>query len=49
LFGLHTPPTNPHPSYNRLARYAYTGLIWLLQGQRVTVLTDNAAIITAAL
>jgi hypothetical protein len=21
LFGLHEPPANPHPSYNRLARY----------------------------
>ena len=27
LFGLHKPPTNPHPSYSRLSRYDETGLI----------------------
>jgi hypothetical protein len=32
LFGLHTPPAKPHPSYSRLSRYDETGLIWLLQG-----------------
>jgi hypothetical protein len=29
LFGLHTPPDNPRPSYRRLSRYDHTGLIWL--------------------
>jgi hypothetical protein len=45
LFGLHTPPANPHPSYSRLTRYDCTGLIWHLQGHRVVALTaDTAAI-----
>jgi hypothetical protein len=46
LFGLHTPPEQPHPSYwNRLSRYDQTGLIWLLQGRPVVALTaDTAAI-----
>jgi hypothetical protein len=45
LFGLHTPPAKPHPSYNRLSRYDCTGLIWLLEGRRVLALTaDTAAI-----
>jgi hypothetical protein len=45
LFGLHTPPDNPHPSYNRLARYDTAGLCWLLQGRSVTVLTEVSALI----
>jgi hypothetical protein len=45
LFGLHAPPTNPHPNYNRLSRYDSTGLIWLLQGRRVTALTEATAAI----
>jgi len=45
LFGLHTPPDRPHPSYRRLSRYDATGLIWLLQGRSVVALTaDTAAI-----
>jgi hypothetical protein len=45
LFGLHTPPDRPHPSYNRLSRYDCTGLVWLLQGRPVVALTaDTAAI-----
>lgn len=45
LFGLHTPPANPHPSYNRLSRYDATGLIWHLTGNRVVAVTaDTAAI-----
>jgi hypothetical protein len=32
LFGLHTPPERPHPSYSRLSRYDEIGLIWLLRG-----------------
>jgi len=45
LFGLHTPPEQPHPSYSRLSRYDCTGLCWLLQGRRVTVLTEATAAI----
>ena len=45
LFGLHQPPTNPHPSYSRLSRYDETGLIWLLEGRTVVALTANDAAI----
>ena len=45
LFGLHTVPTNPHPSYSRLSRYDYTGMIWLLQDQPVIALTGDTAAI----
>ena len=45
LFGLHTPPERPHPSYSRLSRSDATGLVWLLQGRPVVALTaDTAAI-----
>src|SRR5262249_14223653 len=45
LFGLHTPPEQPHPSYSRLSRYDATGLIWLLQGRPFVAPTaDTAAI-----
>jgi hypothetical protein len=45
LFGLHSPPEQPQPSYRRLSRYDETGLIWLLQGREVIALTaDTAAI-----
>jgi hypothetical protein len=45
LFGLHTPPERPHPSYRRLSHYDQTGLCWLLQGRPVVALTaDTAAI-----
>lgn len=43
LFGLHVPPTKPHPSYCRLSRYDCTGLIWLLQGMPVVMLTAGTA------
>ena len=43
LFGLHTPPERPHPSYNRLSRYDATGLIWLLEGRPVVALTADSA------
>jgi hypothetical protein len=47
LFGLHDPPARPHPSYHRLSRYDCTGLLWLLHGRRVVVLTaDTVAIET---
>ena len=45
LFGLHTPPAEPHPTYNRLSRYDATGLIWLLQGRPVIALTETTAAI----
>jgi hypothetical protein len=45
LFGLHQPPTPPHPSYSRLSRYDETGLIWLLQGRPVVALTETTAAI----
>lgn len=45
LFGLHEPPANPHPSYNRLSRYDCTGLVWLLAGNPVVALTDDTAAI----
>jgi hypothetical protein len=45
LFGLHTPPEQPHPSYRRLSRYDATGLCWLLQGRPVVALTEATAAI----
>ena len=48
LFGLHTPPANPHPSYSRLSRYDATGLVWLLQGRPVIALTADTAAIQSA-
>jgi hypothetical protein len=45
LFGLHTPPADPHPSYSRLSRYDATGLVWLLQGRKVIALTEATAAI----
>jgi hypothetical protein len=43
LFGLHSPPANPHPSYRRLSRYDATGLCWLLEGREVVALTEATA------
>jgi hypothetical protein len=43
LFGLHTTPAKPHPSYSRLSRYDCTGLVWLLQGRPVVALTEATA------
>jgi len=45
LFGLHELSTSPHPSYNRLARYDCTGLVWLLSGNPVVALTTGTAAI----
>jgi hypothetical protein len=45
LFGLHTPPEHPHPSYRRLSRYDCTGLVWLLEGRPVVALTEATAAI----
>ena len=43
LFGLHTPPERPHPSYSRLSRYDAIGLCWLLEGKEVIALTADTA------
>jgi hypothetical protein len=45
LFGLHTPPAKPHPSYRRLSRYDANGLCWLLHGKAVIALTEATATI----
>jgi hypothetical protein len=45
LFGLHAVPDNPSRNYCRLSRYDETGLIWLLQGRPVVMLTDATATI----
>jgi hypothetical protein len=45
LFGLHPIPSQPAPSYERLARYDATGLIWLLRGRPVIALTASEAAI----
>jgi hypothetical protein len=45
LFGLHQPPKEPHPSYQRLSRYDKTGLLWLLRGRLVVALTQTTAAI----
>jgi len=45
LFGLHTVPDAPTPSYRRLSRYDQTGLIWLLRGRPVVALTASTAAI----
>ena len=45
LFGLHTPPADPHGSYSRMSRYDATGLVWLLQGRPVIALTETTAAI----
>jgi hypothetical protein len=48
LFGLHEPPAEPHPSYQRLSRRDCIGLVWLLQGAPVVALTADAAAIETA-
>ena len=48
LFGLHMPPEKLHPSYNRLCRHDETGLIWLLRGREVIVLTEATAAIQSS-
>ena len=45
LFGLFPVPASAKPSFNRLARYDETGLIWLLDGREVVALTDATAAI----
>jgi hypothetical protein len=48
LLGLHEPPEQPHPSYSRLSRLDYTGLVWLLRGRPVVALTATTAAIENA-
>jgi hypothetical protein len=49
LFGLHPVPERPAASFQRLARYDSTGLIWLLHGRPIVALTvETAAIQTAS-
>jgi hypothetical protein len=48
LFGLHTPPDGPHPSYSRLSRCDETGLISLLCGREVVALTAAVAAIQSS-
>jgi hypothetical protein len=43
VFGLHTPPTRPHPSYDRLSRYDDKGLVWLLEGKPVVAMSSSTA------
>ena len=43
LFGLHDPPPNPHPSYDRLARYDVKGLVWVLEGLSLVAMTETTA------
>ena len=47
IFGLHTPPDNPHPSYSRLSRHDCTGLVWMLDGRTVIALSSETASIKA--
>ena len=42
---FYQPPEQPHPSYNRLSRYDWTGLCWLLPGKEVIALTADTATI----
>jgi hypothetical protein len=44
LFGLHTAPDRPAANYSRLSRYDETGLIWLLRGRPVIILTATEAV-----
>jgi hypothetical protein len=45
LFGLFPVPSKPHASFRRLSRYDTTGLLWLLRGRPVIVLTSESAAI----
>ena len=45
LFGLAPIPDKPASNYRLLSRYDLTGLIWLLDGRQVVVLTANTAAI----
>ena len=49
LFGFYPVSAHAKPSFNRLARYDKIGLIWLLDGREVVVLTDATAAIKNAI
>jgi hypothetical protein len=49
LFSLYPMSAHAKPSFNRLARYDEIGLIWLLDGREVVVLTDATAAIKNAI
>jgi len=44
LFGLHLVPERPAANYSRLSRLDETGLIWLLRGRPVIILTATEAV-----
>jgi hypothetical protein len=48
LFGLMPVPEHAKPSFQRLARYDHTGLLWLLQGRPIVALTEATAAIQNA-
>jgi len=48
LFGLMPVPEDAKPSFQRLARYDHTGLLWLLQGRPIVALTEATAAIQNA-
>jgi hypothetical protein len=45
LLGLVPVSANAPPSFSRMSRVDQTGLIWLLQGRRVTSLSETEATI----
>ena len=45
VFGLPPIPSNPHPSWRRLARVDQLGLVWLTHGRPVTSITAESATI----
>jgi hypothetical protein len=45
VFGLPNPPSNPHPSYDRMARYDTKGLVWLLEGRTIVAMSSSTAAI----
>src|SRR5262245_23809728 len=45
LFALHEPPVDAHPSYDRLGRFDCLGLVWVLEGRPVTMLSSESALI----
>ena len=48
LFGLMPVPEHAKPSFQRLARYDHTGLLWLLQGRPIVALAEATAAIQNA-
>jgi hypothetical protein len=44
LFGLHPVPEQPAANYSGLSRLDQTGLIWLLRGRPVVMLTATEAV-----